>query len=79
VLLGRVPDVAQAIVDPRDAAESAGLRHVSDERPGIRRKKAGTGFTYTRTDGSRRSRFRPPSRVLRRWQPLQTSLPLMSA
>jgi hypothetical protein len=30
VLLGRVPDVAQAIVDPRDAAESAGLKHVSD-------------------------------------------------
>jgi hypothetical protein len=44
------PDVAQAIVDPRDAAESAGLKHVSNERPGIRRKKAGTGCTYTRTD-----------------------------
>ena len=36
------PDSAQAIVDPRDAAESAALRYVSDERPGIRRKKAGT-------------------------------------
>src|ERR1700750_307110 len=46
-------DSAQAIVDPRDAAESAGLRYVSDDRPGIRRKKAGSGFTYTRADGSR--------------------------
>ncbi|MFG3598278.1 DNA topoisomerase IB [Bradyrhizobium sp. RDI18] len=47
------PDSAQAIVDPRDAAESAGLSYVSDERPGIRRKKAGTGFSYTRPDGSK--------------------------
>jgi DNA topoisomerase-1 len=43
----------QAIVDPRDAAESAGLRYVSDTTPGIRRKKSGKGFTYTRADGSR--------------------------
>ncbi|WP_065755886.1 DNA topoisomerase IB [Bradyrhizobium paxllaeri] len=49
------PDSAQAIVDPRDAAESAGLRYVSDERPGIRRKKAGTGFSYIRPDGTRLS------------------------
>ena len=53
MLLTEPPDSAQAIVDPRDAAESAGLRYVSDERPGIRRKKAGTGFSYTRPDGSR--------------------------
>ena len=46
---------AQAIVDPKDAAESAGLRYVSDARPGIRRKKAGKGFTYTRADGSKLS------------------------
>ncbi len=52
-MLVESPDSAQAIVDPRDAAESAGLRYVSDIRPGIRRKKAGTGFTYTRADGSR--------------------------
>ena len=47
------PDAVQTIVDPRDAAESAGLRYVSDERPGIRRKKVGTGFSYVRADGSR--------------------------
>jgi DNA topoisomerase-1 len=46
-------DTAQVIVDPRDAAESVGLRHVSDERPGIHRKKAGSGFTYMRADGSK--------------------------
>jgi DNA topoisomerase-1 len=46
---------AQAIVDPREAAELAGLRYVSDARPGIRRKKAGKGFTYTRADGSKLS------------------------
>lgn len=52
-MLVEPPDNTQTIVDPRDAAESAGLRYVSDERPGIRRNKAGTGFTYTRPDGSR--------------------------
>lgn len=41
----------ETIVDPRDAAESAGLRYVSDSRRGIRRKRAGKGFTYTRPDG----------------------------
>src|ERR1041384_6291514 len=47
------PGTAQVIVDPRDAAESVGLRHVSDERAGIHRKKAGSGFTSTGPDGSR--------------------------
>lgn len=39
------------VVDPRDAAETAGLTYVSDEEPGIRRKKAGKGFTYVGADG----------------------------
>jgi DNA topoisomerase I len=55
VLLVDSADGAQAIVDPREAAELAGLRYVSDARPGIRRKKAGKGFTYTRADGSKLS------------------------
>ncbi|HZH09132.1 MAG TPA: DNA topoisomerase IB [Microvirga sp.] len=42
-----------AIVDPRDAAETAGLSYVSDEEPGIRRKKSGKGFTYLRPDGKK--------------------------
>jgi DNA topoisomerase-1 len=41
------------IVDPRDAAESAGLRYVADDRPGIRRRKSGKGFTYMRADGTK--------------------------
>jgi hypothetical protein len=49
------PNSAETIIDPIEAAESAGLRYVSDARPGIRRKKAGTGFTYTRADGSKLS------------------------
>lgn len=43
----------QTIVEPRDAAESAGLRYVTDDRPGIRRKRAGTGFSFTGTDGKK--------------------------
>jgi DNA topoisomerase I len=43
----------QTIVDPKDAAESAGLRYVSDVRPGFRRRRSGTGFTYTGADGSK--------------------------
>jgi DNA topoisomerase-1 len=45
----------QTVVDPQDAAESAGLRYVSDARPGIRRRKSGKGFSYARVDGSRLS------------------------
>jgi DNA topoisomerase-1 len=41
----------QTIVDPRDAAETAGLLYVSDEKPGIRRRKAGKGFGYRGPDG----------------------------
>ena len=48
-------DTVGTIVDPKDAAESVGLRYVSDARPGIRRKKAGSGFAFTRADGSRLS------------------------
>lgn len=36
----------RTIVDPRDAAESVGLRYVSDEKPGITRRKRGKGFAY---------------------------------
>ena len=43
------PDAAKlVIVDPRDAAESVGLIYVTDEEPGIRRRKVGKGFTYLR-------------------------------
>lgn len=41
------------VADSKDAAESAGLRYVSDDRPGIRRKGSGKGFSYRRADGTR--------------------------
>ncbi|MFL5403471.1 MAG: DNA topoisomerase IB [Gemmatimonadales bacterium] len=41
----------EVISDPVESAEAAGLRYVSDTQPGIRRKKAGKGFTYVGTDG----------------------------
>jgi DNA topoisomerase-1 len=39
-------DDAAPVVDPRVAAEDAGLLYVSDEQPGIARRRAGKGFTY---------------------------------
>ena len=44
-----------AVLDPEDAAESVGLRYVSDARPGIQRRKSGTGFFYLHPDGSKLS------------------------
>ena len=44
------PEVG-SIVDPVEAAESAGLTYVSDEEPGIRRRRAGKGFAYHGPDG----------------------------
>ncbi|MGG5809379.1 DNA topoisomerase IB [Falsiroseomonas sp. CW058] len=37
---------AAPIVAPREAAEEAGLRYVSDEAPGISRRRTGKGFSY---------------------------------
>ncbi|ACK50678.1 DNA topoisomerase [Methylocella silvestris BL2] len=44
-------DEASLVVDPREAAESAGLRYVSDSRPGISRRKSGKGFSYRHPGG----------------------------
>ncbi len=38
-------------VDPVESARAAGLRWVSDDMPGIRRRKRGTGFSYTLPSG----------------------------
>jgi DNA topoisomerase-1 len=43
----------QTIVDPKDAARTAGLTYVSTDAPGIRRKRAGKGFTYEAPGGGR--------------------------
>jgi len=37
--------------DPREAAEHAGLIHVSDDQPGITRRRAGKGFRYFDAEG----------------------------
>ncbi len=39
------------LVDPVESARAAGLRYVSDDEPGIRRKKRGKGFTYVDPQG----------------------------
>ncbi|HEX6107418.1 MAG TPA: hypothetical protein VFZ26_17650 [Gemmatimonadales bacterium] len=43
--------IPAAAADPQEAAETAGLRYVTDAAPGIRRKRAGKGFTYVGPDG----------------------------
>ena len=39
--------------DPEASAEEAGLRYISDAVPGVRRRRAGRGFTYLDADGTR--------------------------
>ena len=41
----------EVVSGPVESAQAAGLRYVSDTLPGIRRKKAGKGFTYVAQDG----------------------------
>ena len=43
--------MAIAALDPADAAQEAGLRYTSDDRPGLRRRRAGRGFAYVDTEG----------------------------
>jgi DNA topoisomerase I len=48
-------DCTDIVADSKDAAATAGLRYVSDDRPGIRRKRSGKAFSYVRPDGTRLS------------------------
>src|SRR5918998_1935948 len=41
----------EIVSDPKEAAEEAGLRYVSDEQPGYTRKKKGDDFEYFDTQG----------------------------
>ena len=41
------------IIDSQVSAKAAGLRYVTDASPGIRRQRAGKGFTYLTGDGTR--------------------------
>jgi len=40
------PAPAPTAADPSESARAAGLRYVSDEKPGIRRRRSGTGWAY---------------------------------
>ncbi|WP_426958050.1 DNA topoisomerase IB [Muricoccus radiodurans] len=44
-------DDSGLIVDPKEAARAAGLRYVTDSRPGITRRPKGDGFAFLDTDG----------------------------
>ena len=44
--------VALPAADPLDAARIAGLRYLNDDTPGLRRRKAGSGFTYVDDKGA---------------------------
>jgi DNA topoisomerase-1 len=48
-------DCTDIVADSKEAAATAGLRYVSDDRPGIRRKRSGKAFSYVRPDGTRLS------------------------
>ncbi|GJE56352.1 MULTISPECIES: DNA topoisomerase IB [Methylobacterium] len=39
-------------VDPREAAIEAGLRYVDDSKPGLTRRRSGTGFSFQDADGT---------------------------
>ena len=41
------------LLDPEESAEEAGLRYVNDMMPGIRRRRAGRGWSYIGPDGER--------------------------
>ncbi len=41
------------VIDPRDAAESAGLKYMTDDAPGISRHRAGKGFFYRDPSGAK--------------------------
>jgi DNA topoisomerase-1 len=45
--------VSAEVLDPEEAARSAGLHYVSDQTPGIRRRRAGKGFVYISPQGDR--------------------------
>ncbi len=47
----RARDPLLAIVDPRDAAEIAGLVYVTEDEPGFSRRRAGKGFSYRDIEG----------------------------
>ena len=50
--MGRRAKVIPFPTDPQKSAEAAGLCYMRDDKPGIRRLRAGKGFKYAGPDGS---------------------------
>ena len=46
-------DVTLELADPQASAEEAGLRYVTDTMPGVRRRRAGKGWSYIGPGGER--------------------------
>ena len=44
-------EVLDQIAESKEAAKAAGLRYITDRRPGLHRVKTGSGFRYVDTDG----------------------------
>ena len=61
----RSPLEVTVVIDPLESARAVGLHYVTDAMPGIRRQRAGNGFTYIEPDGHRVSeRDLGPDQVL---------------
>jgi DNA topoisomerase I len=43
----------EIVTDPAESAKAAGLRYVTDARPGISRQRSGSGFRYRGADGAK--------------------------
>ena len=48
---GKKAAAPEIVTDPVESAKAAGLRYVSDAKPGIHRVKKGDGFSYVDADG----------------------------
>jgi DNA topoisomerase-1 len=53
------------VTDPIDSAKAAGLRYVTDQLPGITRRRAGRGFVYSDPSGKRISNGQLLERIRR--------------
>jgi DNA topoisomerase I len=49
--LPRKKQTLEIVTDPVESAKAAGLRYVSDTRPGLRRRRSGKGFRYVDAEG----------------------------
>lgn len=47
----RTRALLEIVTDPAESAKAAGLRYVSDTKPGIQRKRSGKGFRYIDAEG----------------------------